>query len=78
MYFNLDFLSLIVTSASLPMRLMYPSVYALAVSLQIQPFPYTYVLPFLAEHVQPSDQMLVLGCGTELPLQLSRDGYGTR
>lgn len=22
--------------------------------------------------------MLVLGCGTELPLQLSRDGYGTR
>lgn len=45
---------------------------------QIEPFPYQDVLPFLAEHVQPSDQMLVLGCGTELPLQLSRDGYGTR
>lgn len=45
---------------------------------QISPFPYEDVLPFLKEHVQPSDQMLVLGCGTELPLQLSRDGYGTR
>lgn len=45
---------------------------------QIGSFPYADVLPFLKEHVQPSDQMLVLGCGTELPLQLSRDGYGTR
>lgn len=45
---------------------------------QISSFPYEDVLPFLKEHVQPSDQMLVLGCGTELPLQLSRDGYGTR
>lgn len=45
---------------------------------QIGSFPYQDVLPFLKEHVQPSDQMLLLGCGTELPLQLSRDGYGTR
>lgn len=45
---------------------------------QIASFPYEDVLPFLKEHVQPSDQMLVMGCGTELPLLLSRDGYGTR
>lgn len=46
--------------------------------MKIKGFPYVDVLPFLAEHIQPSDQMLVMGCGTELPLQLSRDGYGTR
>lgn len=41
-------------------------------------FPYADVLPFLAEHVQPSDQMLIFGCGTDLSIRLSRDGYGTR
>eukprot|EP00903_Cladosiphon_okamuranus_P012894 g12040.t1 len=50
----------------------------MSATAKISPFPYGDVLPFLKEHVQPSDQMLVLGCGTELPLQLSRDGYGTR
>eukprot|EP00904_Undaria_pinnatifida_P005685 jgi/Undpi1/2246/HiC_scaffold_12.g05632.m1 len=50
----------------------------MSAAVEIGPFPYKDVLPFLKEHVQPSDQMLVLGCGTELPLQLSRDGYGTR
>lgn len=45
---------------------------------QVESFPYSDVLPFLSEHVQPSDQMLVMGCMSELPLQLSRDGYGTR
>ncbi|CAM9751205.1 unnamed protein product [Ascophyllum nodosum] len=47
-------------------------------TVEIESFPYEDVLPFLAEHVQPSDQILVFGCGTELPLRLSRDGYGTR
>eukprot|EP00752_Nemacystus_decipiens_P007778 g6946.t1 len=50
----------------------------MSATAEVGPFPYEDVLPFLKEHVQPSDQMLVLGCGTELPLRLSRDGYGTR
>ncbi|CAM9777148.1 unnamed protein product [Ectocarpus sp. 4 AP-2014] len=54
------------------------SVTRMAATAEIGSFPYQDVLPFLKEHVQPSDQMLLLGCGTELPLQLSRGGYGTR
>ncbi|CAN0353760.1 unnamed protein product [Pylaiella littoralis] len=54
------------------------SVTRMATTVEIAPFPYEDVLPFLKEHVQPSDQMLVMGCATDLPLQLSRDGYGTR
>eukprot|EP00611_Tribonema_gayanum_P019342 TRINITY_DN3330_c0_g1_i1.p1 TRINITY_DN3330_c0_g1~~TRINITY_DN3330_c0_g1_i1.p1 ORF type:complete len:297 (+),score=81.73 TRINITY_DN3330_c0_g1_i1:59-892(+) len=41
-------------------------------------FPYDSVLPFLKEHVQPSDQLLILGARNTLPLLLSADGYGTR
>ncbi|CAM9260588.1 unnamed protein product [Scytosiphon promiscuus] len=51
---------------------------SMAATAEISSFPYEDVLPFLKEHVQPSDQMLLMGCGTELPLQLSRDGYGAR
>ncbi|CAM9199845.1 unnamed protein product [Hapterophycus canaliculatus] len=55
-----------------------PSATRMAATVEIGAFPYEDVLPFLKEHVQPSDQMLLMGCGTELPLQLSRDGYGAR
>lgn len=41
-------------------------------------FPYDILLPFLEEHIQPSDQVLMLGAGTDLPIKLSADGYGTR
>eukprot|EP00953_Heterococcus_sp_UTEX-ZZ885_P022420 12406-Heterococcus_DN1.PRE.4 len=45
---------------------------------QVDAFPYSSVLPFLKEHIQPSDQLLVLGARNDLPLRLSADGYGTR
>jgi hypothetical protein len=47
-------------------------------TLQVDAFPYSSVLPFLKEHIQPSDQLLVLGARNDLPLRLSADGYGTR
>ncbi|CAM9580830.1 unnamed protein product [Chrysoparadoxa australica] len=46
--------------------------------MSLAPFPYESVIPFLAEHVQPSDQVLILGATTDLAEQLSRNGYGTR
>jgi hypothetical protein len=39
---------------------------------------YDAVMPFLKEHIQPSDQLLIFGAGNDLPLRLSEDGYGTR
>lgn len=38
--------------------------------------PFEYILPFLSEHVQKSDQMLVLGADTDFPIQLALAGYG--
>mgnify|MGYP006080332911 CR=1 FL=1 len=39
--------------------------------------PYEDIIPFLSEHVQPSDQLLFLGCSTDMCLQLVKHGYGT-
>ena len=38
--------------------------------------PFSDIIPFLSEHIQESDQMLVLGTSTDLCLQLAKDGYG--
>ncbi|CAM9693030.1 unnamed protein product [Discosporangium mesarthrocarpum] len=47
-------------------------------TVKLETWPYSDILPFLSEHVQPSDQILLLGCGTNLPVMLSHDGYGAR
>ena len=36
-----------------------------------------YHRPFLSERMQPSDQILFVGAGTDLSVQLSATGYGT-
>lgn len=38
--------------------------------------PYADIIPFLSEHIQKSDQLLVLGASSDLPIQLAMDGYG--
>ena len=38
---------------------------------------YDIIMPFLSEHVQPSDQILFIGAHTDLSVQLSAAGYGT-
>jgi hypothetical protein len=43
----------------------------------IKPAPYEDVIPFLSEHVQPSDQLLFVGLDTDMAMQMSRNGYGT-
>jgi hypothetical protein len=39
--------------------------------------PYEDIIPFLSEHVQDSDQILFVGCDTDLCVQLVKAGYGT-
>lgn len=36
------------------------------------------ILPYLEEHVQPSDQMLFLGASTDLSIQMVKKGFGTK
>lgn len=40
--------------------------------------PFEDIIPFLSEHVQPSDQLLFLGASSDLALQLAKAGYGTK
>ena len=40
--------------------------------------PFDSIIPFLSEHIQPSDQLLFLGTKTDLWLQLINAGYGTK
>lgn len=42
----------------------------------IEKAPYSDIIPFLSEHVQPADQMLFVGAKSDLSLQLSKNGYG--
>ena len=42
----------------------------------IQNAPYEDIIPFLSEHVQPSDQLLFVGARTDLCVQLAKNGYG--
>ena len=44
----------------------------------LQTSPYDDILPFLQEHVQPSDQLLVFGASNDFALRLAKDGYGQR
>ncbi len=39
---------------------------------------YQSIIPFLSEHVQPSDQILFVGASTDLSLQLNENGYGSQ
>lgn len=45
--------------------------------MTIKNAPYTDIIPFLSEHIQKSDQLLFVGASTDMPIQLSKDGYGT-
>ena len=47
-----------------------------AALLAIQNAPYEDIIPFLSEHVQPSDQLLFVGARTDLCIQLAKNGYG--
>ena len=38
--------------------------------------PFNDIIPFLSEHVQLTDQLLFVGAGTDMSLQLLRAGYG--
>ena len=46
--------------------------------LYLENSPYDDVIPFLSEHVQPSDQLLFVGAKTDMCLQLARNGYGSQ
>ncbi|CAM9594109.1 unnamed protein product [Heterosigma akashiwo] len=43
----------------------------------VSKYPFTELSEFLSEHIQPSDQLLVLGAN-DLALNLARNGYGRR
>ena len=40
--------------------------------------PYEDIIPFLSEHIQPSDQLLFVGAKTDLAIQLAKNGYGSK
>lgn len=40
--------------------------------------PYDDIMPFLSEHINPSDQLLFVGAKSDLSLQLVKNGYGTK
>jgi hypothetical protein len=40
--------------------------------------PYDDIIPFLSEHIQLSDMLMVVGASTDIALQLSKEGYGTK
>lgn len=40
--------------------------------------PFDDIIPFLSEHIQPSDHLLFLGASTDLSIQLSKAGFGTK
>ena len=39
--------------------------------------PFDDIIPFLAEHVEKSDQLLFLGCKTDLSVRMVQAGWGT-
>mmetsp|Transcript_33358 Transcript_33358/g.31829 ORF Transcript_33358/g.31829 Transcript_33358/m.31829 type:complete len:246 (+) Transcript_33358:127-864(+) len=47
------------------------------VSESVETAPFADIIPFLSEHVQPSDMILFIGAQTDLPLQLIKNRYGT-
>lgn len=53
------------------------TLHATSTSIQIAQSHYDEVIPFLSEHIQKSDQMLVLGAASDFPLKLMKEGYGT-
>jgi len=44
----------------------------------IKEAPVDYIMPFLSEHIQPSDQLLFVGASTDMVVKLSKLGYGTK
>lgn len=44
----------------------------------IESAPYDDIIPFLSEHIQPSDQLLFVGAKSDLAIQLSKNGYGSK
>ena len=44
--------------------------------LRLKRAPFEDIIPFLSEHVAPSDQLLFLGASTDMALQLLKFGYG--
>ncbi len=40
--------------------------------------PYDDIIPYLSEHIQLSDQLLVVGATTDLALKLNKDGFGAK
>ena len=45
--------------------------------LDLAPAAFDDIIPFLSEHVEKSDQLLFLGCKTDLCVQLVKAGWGT-
>jgi len=49
------------------------------VHASVETCPYDDIIPFLSEHINPSDQLLFVGAKTDLSLQLvKKGGYGTK
>lgn len=45
--------------------------------MKAEPAAFDDIIPFLSEHVEKSDQLLFLGCKTDLCVQLVKAGWGT-
>jgi hypothetical protein len=42
----------------------------------IEKTPFEFIIPFLSEHIQKTDQLLLLGAKTDFALKLAEAGYG--
>ena len=47
------------------------------INMRADPAPWDDIIPFLSEHVEKSDQLLFLGCKTDLCVQMVKAGWGT-
>jgi hypothetical protein len=47
-------------------------------SVAIVDAPFEDIIPYLSEHIQPTDQLLFLGASTDLSLKLVKAGYGIK
>ena len=47
-------------------------------ALNLETSPYADIIPYLSEHIQPSDQLLFVGAKTDMCLQLAKNGYGAQ
>jgi hypothetical protein len=77
------FVFLIVFVSSLYSFLLKPNSYTAksfktAIFASLEKAPYDDIIPFLSEHIQPSDQLLFLGAQTDMAIQLALNGYGTK